>query len=75
VIRDRAAYERLRVADDHRALRELDIDSSIAIAEALLASSVLDHVDRRHDPRPLDLVRSLGIDPNRVVRTVRPTRP
>jgi hypothetical protein len=74
VIRDRAAYERLRVADEQRALRELDVASSIAMAEALLTSSVLVHVDRRRDPRPLDLVWSPGIDPSRVVRVVGPTR-
>lgn len=74
MIRDRAAYERLRVEDEHRALRELDDDSAIVMLEALLSSSVLAHVDRRHDPRPLNLVRSLGIDPSRVRRTVGPTR-
>jgi hypothetical protein len=74
VIRDRAAYERLRVEDEHRRLRELDDASAIAMAEALLTSSVLVHVDRRRDPRPLDLVRSLGIDPSRVVRAARPSR-
>jgi len=73
VIRDRAAYERLRVEDEHRALRELDDDEAIAIAEALLTSSVLAHCDLGLAPRPVDLVRSLGIDPSRVVRTARPT--
>jgi hypothetical protein len=73
MIRDRAAYERLRVEDEHRALRELDDDDAIAMAEALLTSTVLAHGDRGRDPRPLDLVRSLGIDPRRVVRTARPT--
>lgn len=73
MIRDRAAYERLRVEDEHRALRELDDDDAIAMAEALLTSTVLAHCDRGRDPRPLDLVRSLGIDPRRVVRAARPT--
>jgi hypothetical protein len=68
-IRDRAAYQRLRIADEHRALRELDMETSIAMTEALLTSSLMDHVDRRNDPRPLDLVRALRIDPARVVRT------
>jgi hypothetical protein len=72
VIRDRAAYERLRVAEEHRALRELDMASSIAMAEALLTSSLMDHVDRRDDPRPLNLIRALRIDPVRVVRTADP---
>jgi len=71
VIRDRAAYERLRVEDEHRALRDLDDDGAIEIAEALLTSSVLVHCDRGRDPRPLDLVRSLGIDPARVIRSPR----
>jgi hypothetical protein len=75
VIRDRAAYERLRVAEEHRALRELDMASSIAMAEVLLTSSLMDHVDRRDDPRPLNLVRALRIDPARVVRTADPTTP
>jgi hypothetical protein len=43
------------------------------MAEALLSSSVLAAVDRRHDPRPLDLVRALGIDPRLVVRPAKPT--
>jgi hypothetical protein len=73
MIRDLAAYERLRVADEHRALRELDDDEGIAMAEALLTSSVLARGDRGSDPRPLDLVRTLGIDPRRVVRVVKPT--
>jgi len=72
VIRDRAAYERLRVAEEHRALRELDMASSIELAEALLTSCLMDHVDRRDDPRPLNLVRALRIDPARVVRTAEP---
>jgi hypothetical protein len=72
VIRDRAAYERLRVAEEHRALRELDMASSIALAEALLTSSLMEHVDRRDDPRPLSLVRALRIDLARVVRTADP---
>jgi hypothetical protein len=71
VIRDRAAYDRLRVEDEHRALRDLDDDDAIEIAEALLTSSVLAHCERGRDPRPLDLVRSLGIDPSRVVRANR----
>jgi len=75
VIRDRAAYERLRVADEYRALRELDMKSSIAKLEALLTSSLLNRVDRRHHPRPLNLVRALGIDPRRVVRRSGRTRP
>jgi hypothetical protein len=75
VIRDRTAYERLRVEDEHRALRELDDESAIMKLEALLSSSLLGHVDRRRDPRPLNLVHSLGIDPRRVVRPVRSRRP
>jgi hypothetical protein len=71
VIRDRAAYERLRVEDEHRALRDLDDDDAIAMAEALLTSTVLAHCDRGGDPRPLDLVRSLGIDPSRVARAAK----
>jgi len=74
VIRDRAAYERLRVAEEHRELRELDMKSSIAKLEALLTSSLLNRVGRRR-PRPLNLVRALGIDPRRVVRRPVRTRP
>lgn len=74
VIRDRAAYERLRVAEEHRALRELDMKSSIAKLEALLTSSLLNRVDRRR-PRPLNLIRALGIDPRRVTRRRVRTRP
>lgn len=62
MIRDRAAYERLRVAEEHRALRELDMASSIAKLEALLSSSLLNRVEHRHHPRPLNLVRSIGIE-------------
>ena len=72
MIRDRAAYERLRVAEEHRALRELDMKSSIELAEALLTSGLMEHVDRRDDPRPLNLIRALRIDPARVVRTADP---
>jgi hypothetical protein len=68
MIRDRKAYERLRVAEEHRALRELDMKTSIAMTEALLTSSLMDHVDCRDRPRPLNLVRALGIDPSKVVR-------
>jgi hypothetical protein len=71
VIRDRAAYERLRIEDEHRALRDLDDDDGIEMAEALLTSSLLADCDRGRDPRPLDLVRSLCIDPSRVVRATR----
>jgi hypothetical protein len=56
-------------------LRELDDDGAIAMAEALLTSSVLALRDRSHAPRPLDLVRSLGIDPSRVVRSIQPMTP
>jgi hypothetical protein len=45
------------------------METSIAMAEALLTSSLMDRVDRRNDPRPLDLVRALRIDPARVART------
>jgi hypothetical protein len=75
VIRDPAAYQRLRVEDEHRALQELDDDDAIAMAEALLTSTILVHGDRGRDPRPLDLLRSLGIDPRRVIRAVRPASP
>lgn len=71
MIRDQAAYERLRVEDEERALRELDDDEAIAIAEALLSSSVLAECALDDAPRPLNLVRSLGIDPSRVVRSRR----
>jgi hypothetical protein len=74
VIRDRAAYERLRVEDEHRALRQLDDDNAIAMAEALLTSTVQPHGDLGRTPRPLDLVRSLGIDPRRVIRPRRVVR-
>jgi hypothetical protein len=73
MIRDRAAYERLRVEDEHRALRELDDDDGIAMAEALLTSSLLAHGDRGSDPRPMNLVRTLGIDPRRLIGAVKPT--
>jgi hypothetical protein len=68
VIRDRVAYEKFRVADEQRALRKLDMRSAAAMTEALLASNMLARVDRRRDPRPRNLVRSLGIDPRRVPR-------
>ena len=41
MIRDRAAYERLRVEDEHHTLRELDDGSAIMMLESLLASSLL----------------------------------
>lgn len=68
VIRNRAAYEKLRVADEQRALQGLDMRSSLAMTEALLTSSLIGRVGRRRDPRPCNLVRSLGIDPRRVPR-------
>jgi hypothetical protein len=71
MIRDQAAYERLRVEDQHRALQELDDDEAVAMAEALLTSSVLAHFDRGHNPRPLNLVRTLGITPGRLAGIVK----
>jgi hypothetical protein len=67
VIRDQAAYERFRVEDDDRVLQDLDDDEAIAIAEALLTSSILALAlsDRERAPPPLNLVRSLGIEPCR----------
>lgn len=75
MIRDRAAYERLRAEDERRALRELDDEDALTMAEALLTSSVLAHCDFRRAPRPLNLARSLGIDASRVVRAIKPTGP
>jgi hypothetical protein len=72
VIRDRAAFERLRVEDEYRALRDLDDHDGIAMAEALLTSSLLTHRNRGSAPRPRNLVRTLGIDPKRLVRAVKP---
>ncbi|TMQ11409.1 MAG: hypothetical protein E6J90_34750 [Deltaproteobacteria bacterium] len=75
MIRDLAAYERLRVADEIRALQELSDEDGIAMAEALLTSSLMAQFDLTDAPRPVNLVRSLGIDPTRVVRTTTPTTP
>jgi hypothetical protein len=41
------------------------------MAEALLTSSVLAHFDRGHNPRPLNLVRTLGITPGRLAGIVK----
>jgi hypothetical protein len=75
VIRDLAAYERIRVADETRALQELSDEEGIAMAEALLTSSLMAGFDLTDAPRPLNLVRSLGIDPRRVVWPNKPATP
>jgi hypothetical protein len=66
VIRDLAAYERLRAAPERQAIGELGDEDAIALAEALLSSSVLAHVDRIDAPRPMGLARALGIDAGRL---------
>ena len=68
MIRDIEAYRRLRVEDETRALQELSDDDAIEMAEALLTSSLMAQFDLTNAPRPLNLVRSLRIDPSRVVR-------
>ena len=75
MIRDLEAYERIRVAEELRALRKLTEEESIAIAEALLTSSLMAQFNFTDAPRPLNLVRSLRIDPSRVVRTTEPIPP
>jgi len=75
VIRDLAAYERIRVEDETRALQTLSDEEGIAMAEALLTSSLMAQFDLTNAPRPLNLVRSLGIDPRRVVRAGKSTTP
>jgi hypothetical protein len=75
VIRDLAAYERIRVADEIRALQDLSDEEGIAMAEALLTSSLMAQFDLTNAPRPLNLIRSLRIDPRRVVRAGKPTTP
>jgi hypothetical protein len=75
VIRDLAAYERIRVEDETRALQKLSDEEGIAMAEALLTSSLMAQFDLTNAPRPLNLVRSLGIDPRRVVRAGKSTTP
>ncbi len=73
MIKDLAAYRRLRVEDDHEALRALDLDASIAIVEALLTSSVMGLRRPRLEPRQHSLARTLGIAPERLpVRAPRP---
>ena len=75
MIRDLAAYERIRVEDETRALQTLSDEEGIAMAEALLTSSLMAQFDLTNAPRPLNLVRSLGIDPRRVVRAGKSTTP
>jgi len=66
VIRDRAAYERTRVASHARRLRSLTLREGIRIAEALLSSSLLVDAAPGPRPRPTSLARALGIDPARL---------
>jgi hypothetical protein len=73
VIRDLAAYERIRVADETRALQELSDEDGIAMAEALLTSSLMAQFDLSDAPRPLNLVRALRIDPKRLTAADKPT--
>jgi hypothetical protein len=68
MIRDREAYARLRVAEQDRALRFMDLDASIAVAELLLTSSLNEPTGRPRS-RPRNLARSLGIAADRVHRT------
>jgi hypothetical protein len=75
VIRDLDAYERLRVEEEIRALQALSYEDAIAMTEALLTSSLMALFDHTDSPRPLNLVRGLGIDPDRVVRGAKPTTP
>jgi hypothetical protein len=75
VIRDLEAYQRLRVEDETRALQELSDDDAIAMAEELLTSSLMAQFDLANAPRPLNLIRSLRIDPKRVIRAAKPTTP
>ncbi len=73
MIRDLAAYRRLRVADEERALQALDDPAAIALAEALLTSSVMDVIAPGPRPRPSTLARALGIDATRL-RATKPAR-
>lgn len=68
-------YQKLRVEEERRALQDLGDDEAIAIAEALLTSSLNTHHRRDHDPRPLNLLRCLRIHPNRVLSAPRSSAP
>ncbi|MEQ1737299.1 MAG: hypothetical protein ABL886_12945 [Rhodoglobus sp.] len=74
MIKDLAAYHRLRVDEDRKALQAMDLEASIAIAEALLTSSIMDVGAPRPGPRPPSLARGLGISPSRLARVARPGR-
>ena len=74
MIKDLAAYHRLRVDEERKALVSMDLEASIAMAEALLTSAIMDRRGPRHGPRPRSLARALGISPARFDRRALPGR-
>lgn len=71
MIKNLAAYHRLRVDEDRKALQAMDLEASIATAEALLTSSIMDVGELRPGPRPRSLALALGIAPSRLRRSRR----
>jgi hypothetical protein len=67
VIKDLAAYGRLRLHDERKALQAMDLEASIDAAEALLTSELMSLPGSPRGPRPRSLARALGIGPARLV--------
>lgn len=68
MIKNPEAYRRRSEAERWDALRQLTVEESIAIGEALLTSDVMRLAEFPDDDHPQSLAIALGIEP-RVVRT------
>jgi hypothetical protein len=69
VIKDLQAYQRLCVEEERRALRDMSIDESIVLGEALLTSSLMTIAEFPDDDHPMSLARALGISEKRLAHT------
>lgn len=66
MILDAAAYARLRLDDEHRALAALGADETLAIGEALWTSGLAHEIQFPEEPRPTSLAVRLRIAPARL---------
>jgi hypothetical protein len=66
VILDRTAYDRIRVADERRALRTLDATESLAIGVALWTAGVAAGFPITPEPRGQNVARQLRVRSDRL---------
>ncbi len=66
MILDPAAYARLRLDDERRALAALSPDESLALGADLWTSSVAEHVRFAPEARPENLAMRLRVAPARL---------